>query len=86
MELPPCFGLLSSPCCNLVAEVKRRSGRTSTGVLPEPLGERSAALAVAMTSQGLLDKEITRSFGDDGNEVRLGLGERFCSGNSSPPR
>lgn len=73
------MGPLSSLYGNLVRELKRRSGRTSPDVLSGPLGERSATFAKAMTSQGLLGEEIVRSFGDDGNEVRLGLGEGFFS-------
>jgi len=73
------LGPLSSPYGNLVRELKRRSGRTSPDVLSEPLGERSATFAKAITSQGLLGEEIERSFGGDGNEVRPGLEDGFCS-------
>jgi len=78
-NLPPCLGLLSSLYGNLVRDLKRRSGRTSPDVLSGPLGERSNAFAKAMASQGLLGEEIVTSFGDDGNEARLGLRDGFCS-------
>lgn len=61
-----------------MGEFKRRSGSTSPDEFSEPLGgDKSAALAVATASQVPVVDATVRSFGDEGSEVRPGLGDRL---------